>query len=97
VEGCKAHRLSPQEKGRQDEAYQKTVYYDIDSSMSSSMSSKEESTSKHRQHLKTVKHNSKTSFNYSRIPRNSNTQLLYVPLDKPPHFDGEDYSWWNQK
>jgi|SRR5690242_18030627 hypothetical protein len=36
-------------------------------------------------------------FNYSRIPRNLHAQLLYVPLCKPPHFDGEDYSWWSHK
>jgi hypothetical protein len=37
--------------------------------------------------------NSKTSFNYSRIPYGSNAHLLSIPLGKPLHFDGEDYSW----
>jgi hypothetical protein len=23
--------------------------------------------------------------------------LLSIPLGKPPHFDGEDYSWWSHK
>jgi hypothetical protein len=23
--------------------------------------------------------------------------LFSIPLGKPPHFDGEDYSWWSQK
>jgi hypothetical protein len=36
-------------------------------------------------------------FNYSRIHRNLHAQLLSVPLGKPPHFDGEDYSWWSYK
>jgi hypothetical protein len=22
---------------------------------------------------------------------------LFIPLVKPPHFDGEDYSWWSHK
>jgi hypothetical protein len=75
---------------------QKIIYYDIDSSTSSSMSGKEESSSKHRQ--KMVKQNySKKSFNYSLIPRNSNAQLLFIPLGKPPQFDGEDYSRWSHK
>jgi hypothetical protein len=38
-----------------------------------------------------------TPFNYSHISRNSNAQLLSIPLDKPPHFDGEDYSRWSHK
>jgi hypothetical protein len=37
------------------------------------------------------------SFNSSRIPYNSNAHLLSIPLCKPPHFDGEDYSWWSNK
>jgi hypothetical protein len=34
---------------------------------------------------------------FFRIPRYSNTQLLSVPLGKPPNFDGENYSWWSHK
>jgi hypothetical protein len=26
-----------------------------------------------------------------------NCQLLSIPLGKPPHFDGDDYSWWSHK
>jgi hypothetical protein len=37
------------------------------------------------------------SFNYSPIPYGSNAHLLSIPLGKPPHFDGEDYSWWSHK
>jgi hypothetical protein len=40
---------------------------------------------------------SKTSFSYSRIPYGSKAHLLSVPLGKPPHFDGEDYSWGSHK
>jgi hypothetical protein len=31
------------------------------------------------------------------IPYNSNAHLLSIPLGKPPHFDGEDYSFWSHK
>jgi hypothetical protein len=44
---------------------------------------------------KTVNQN--YSFDYSRIPLNSNAHLLSIPLGKPPHFDGEDYSFWSHK
>jgi hypothetical protein len=37
--------------------------------------------------------NQNYSFDYSRIPYNSNAHLLSIPLGKPPHFDGEDYSF----
>ena len=41
--------------------------------------------------------NSNFSFDYSRIPQSSNAHLLSIPLDKPPHFDGEDYEFWSHK
>jgi hypothetical protein len=41
--------------------------------------------------------NSNFSFDYSRIPFNSNAHLLSIPLGKPPHFDGEDYPFWSHK
>jgi hypothetical protein len=31
------------------------------------------------------------------MPYNSNAHLLSIPLGKPPHFDGEDYSFWSHK
>jgi hypothetical protein len=40
---------------------------------------------------------SKMSFIYSRIPYNSNDHLLSIPLGKPPHFYGNDYSLWSHK
>jgi hypothetical protein len=36
-------------------------------------------------------------FYYSCITYNFNAHLLSIPLSKPPHFDGEDYSFWNHK
>jgi hypothetical protein len=41
--------------------------------------------------------NQNYSFDYSRMPYNSNAHLLSIPLGKPPHFDGEDYSFWSHK
>jgi hypothetical protein len=67
----------------------KIIYYDSDASSSSPMD--DDSSSK----KKTVNQN--YSFDYSRIPYNSNAHLLSIPLGKPPHFDGEDYSFWSHK
>jgi hypothetical protein len=60
----------------------KIIYYDNDAS-SSSPHDDDDSSKK-----KTVNQN--YSFDYSRIPFNSNAHLLSIPLGKPPHFDGED-------
>jgi hypothetical protein len=67
----------------------KIIYYDSDASSSSPRD--DDSSSK----KKTVNQN--YSFDYSRIPYNSNAHLLSIPLRKPPHFDGEDYSFWSHK
>jgi hypothetical protein len=80
--------------GKNKKDIKKIVYYDSDASSSSPKEDNDSSSSK----KKTVKHNcSKTSFNYCRIPYNSNAHLLSIPLGKPPHFDEEDYSWWSHK
>jgi hypothetical protein len=60
------------------------VYYDSDESSSSPRVDDDE---------KKKPVNSNYSFDYSRIPFNSNAHLLSIPLGKPPHFDGEDYSF----
>jgi hypothetical protein len=70
----------------------KIVYYDSDESSSSSRDDDDDDSSSKK---KTVNQN--YSFDYSRIPYNSNAQLLSIPLGKPPHFDGEDYSFWSHK
>jgi hypothetical protein len=41
--------------------------------------------------------NQNYSFDYSRMSYNSIAHLLSIPLGKPPHFDGEDYSFWSHK
>jgi hypothetical protein len=68
----------------------KIIYYDSDAS-SSSPRDDDDSSSKKR----TVNQN--YSFDYSRMPYNSNAHLLSIPLGKLPHFDGEDYSFWSHK
>jgi hypothetical protein len=69
----------------------KIIYYDNDTS-----SQKDDNTSPSKQNMV------KTSFNhtplhYSCISRSSNAQIAIIPLDRPPQFDGEDYSWWSHK
>jgi hypothetical protein len=74
--------------GKKKRRIKKIVYYDSDESSSSQKDDDDEK-------KKTV--NSNFSFDYSRIPHNSNAHLLSIPLGKPPHFDGEDYGFWSHK
>jgi hypothetical protein len=67
--------------GKKKRRIKKIVYYDSDESSSSRRDDEDEK-------KKTV--NSNFSFDYSRIPQNSNAHLISIPLGKPPHFDGED-------
>jgi hypothetical protein len=69
--------------GKKKRRIKKIVYYDSDESSSSPRDEEYE------EKKKTV--NSKFSFDYSRIPFNSNAHLLSIPLGKPPYFDGEEY------
>jgi hypothetical protein len=69
----------------------KIIYYDSDASSSSPRNDDDDSSSK----KKTVNQN--YSFDYSRMPYSSNAHLLSIPLGKPPHFDGEDYSFLSHK
>jgi hypothetical protein len=70
----------------------KVIYYDSDASSSSPRDDDDEDSSSKK---KTVNQN--YSLDYSRIPYNLNAHLLSIPLGKPPHFDGEDYSFWSHK
>jgi hypothetical protein len=74
--------------GKKKRRIKKIVYYDSHESSSSQRDDDDEK-------KKTV--NSNFSFDYSRIPQNSNAHLLSIPLGKPPHFDGEDYGFWSHK
>jgi hypothetical protein len=75
--------------GKKKRRIKKIIYYDSDASSSSPRD--DDSSSKKRMV------NQNYSFDYSRIPYNSNAHLLSIPLGKPPHFDGEDYSFWSHK
>jgi hypothetical protein len=74
--------------GKKKRRTKKIVYYDSDESSSSLRDDNDK---------KKKPVNSNYSFDYSRIPFNSNAHLLSIPLGKPPHFDGEDYSFWSHK
>jgi hypothetical protein len=76
--------------GKKKRRIKKIVYYDNDESSSSPRDDDDSSSKK-----KMVNQN--YSFDYSRIPYNSNAHLLFIPLGNPPHFDGEDYSFWSHK
>jgi hypothetical protein len=72
--------------GKKKRRIKKIIYYDSDTSSSSPHDEDDDSSKR-----KTINQN--YSFDYSRIPFNSNAHLLSIPLGKPPHFDGEDYSF----
>jgi hypothetical protein len=75
--------------GKKKRRIKKIVYYDSDESSSSPRDDK------YDKKKKLV--NLNFSFDYSRIPFNSNAHLLSIQLGKPPHFDGEDYPFWSHK
>jgi hypothetical protein len=64
-------------EGKKKRRIKKTIYYDSDASSSSPHDDDDSSSKK-----KTVNQN--YSFDYSRIPYNSNAHLLSIPLGKPP-------------
>ena len=73
--------------GKKKRCIKKIIYYESDASTSSPRDVNDKDSSS----KKMFNHN--YSFDYSRIPYNSNAHLLSIPLGKPPHFDGEDYSF----
>jgi hypothetical protein len=75
--------------GKKKRRIKKIVYYDSDES---SCSPRDDDYDEKKKPV-----NSNFSFDYSRIPFNSNAHLLSIPLGKPLHFDGEDYSFWSHK
>jgi hypothetical protein len=77
----KSHKKGDKKKKKM----KKVVYYETDSSTPST--SEVESTSSKCQESKKY---SKVPLLYPRIPKRA--PLLFVPLGKPPYFDGEDYS-----
>jgi hypothetical protein len=83
----KSHRRGDKKKNMK-----KVVYYETDSSSpSTSGSDSSSTTSKRHEHKKY----SKMPLRYPRISKRA--PLLFVPLGKPPYFDGEDYCMWSDK
>jgi hypothetical protein len=78
--------------GKKKRRIKKIIYYDNDISSSSPRDDDDEDSSSKKKMV-----NQNYSFDYSRIPYNSNAHLLTIPLGKTPHFDGEDYSFWSHK
>jgi hypothetical protein len=78
--------------GKKKRRIKKIIYYDSDAYSSSPQDDDDDDSSTKK---KTVNQN--YFFDYSHIPYNSNAHLLSILLDKPPHFDGEDYSFWSHK
>jgi hypothetical protein len=74
--------------GKKKRRIKKIIYYDSDTSSSSLRDDDDEDSSSKKKMV-----NQNYSFDYSRIPHNSNAHLLSIPLGNPPHFDGEDYSF----
>jgi hypothetical protein len=85
---------SPSHKSRRSgdkkKKMRKVVYYETDSSSPSTSGSDTPSVTSKRHERKTF---SKIPLRYPRIPKH--TPLLFVPLGKPPTFDGEDYARWS--
>jgi hypothetical protein len=77
--------------GNNKRRIKKIIYYDSDASSSFPRDDNGDDSSK----KKMVNQN--YSFDYSRMPYNSNAHLFSIPLGKPLHFDGEDYSFWSHK
>src|SRR5688500_12837022 len=84
--------IKSQRKGDKKKKMKKVVYYETDSS-SPSTSGLESASATSRCHER--KKYSKMPLRYPHISKR--TPLLFVPLGKPPMFEGEDYSMWSDK
>jgi hypothetical protein len=85
-------RVKSHRSGDKKKKMKKVVYYKTDSSSPSTSGSDTSSvTSKHHE----CKKFSKIPLRYPRISKR--TPLLFIPLGKPPVFDGEDYCMWSDK
>jgi hypothetical protein len=80
----KSHRSGDKKKMK------KVVYYETDSSSPSTSDSDAASVTSKRHECKKY---SKMPLRYPRISKRA--PLLFVPLGKPPYFDGEDYCMWS--
>jgi hypothetical protein len=82
----KSHR-----RGDKKKKMKKVVYYETDSSSLSTSSTESSTTSKRHERKKY----SKMPLRYPHISKRA--PLLFVPLGKPPYFDGEYYCMWIDK
>ena len=91
VKGSPSHDKS-RRSGDKKKKMKKVVYYETDSSSPSTSGSDTPSVTSKRHERKKF---SKIPLHYPRISKR--TPLLFVPLCKPPVFDGEDYNMWSDK
>jgi hypothetical protein len=84
--------IKSQQRGDKKKMMKKVVYYKTDSSSPSTFSSESAFVTSKRHERKKY---SKMPLRYPRISKR--TPLLFVPLGKPPFFDGEDYCMWSDK
>jgi hypothetical protein len=85
-------RVKSHRSGDKKKKMKKVVYYETDSSSPSTSGSDAPSVTSKRHERKKF---SKIPLCYPRISKR--TPLLFIPLGKPPVFDGEDYSMWSVK
>jgi hypothetical protein len=90
VKGSPSHNKSGRSGDKKK--MRKVVYYETDSSSPSTSGSDTPSVTSKRHERKKF---SKIPLRYPRISKR--TPLLFVPLGKPPMFDGEDYNMWSDK
>jgi hypothetical protein len=91
VKGSPSHNKSGR-SGDKKKKMRKVVYYETDSSSPSTSGSDAPSVTSKRHERKKF---SKIPLRYPRISKH--TPLLFIPLGKPPMFDGEDYNMWSDK
>jgi hypothetical protein len=91
VKGSPSHSKSHW-SGVKKKKMKKVVYYETNSSSPSTSGSDPPSVTSKRHERKKF---SKIPLRYPHIPKH--TPLLFVPLGKPPIFEGEDYSMWSAR
>jgi hypothetical protein len=87
-----ASSIKSQQRGDKKKKMKKVVYYETDSSSPSTSGSESLSVTSKRHERKKY---SKMPLRYPHISKR--TPLLFVPLGKPPSFDGEDYCMLSDK
>jgi hypothetical protein len=85
-------RVKSHRSGDKNKKMKKVVYYETDSSSPSTSGSDAAFVTSKRHERKKY---SKMPLRYPRISKCA--PLLFVPLGKPPYFDGEDYCMWSDK